>query len=126
MPSTFFGLNIGKSGLYTYQAALNTTTHNISNTETKGYSRQVLNQQAGVPIKVNNTYGMVGSGVDVISITQERNAYYDLKYWKNNTMYGEYAAKEHYMNEIENYFNEVNLKGFTTSFNTFHDILQEL
>ncbi|WP_281532661.1 flagellar hook-associated protein FlgK [Anaerocolumna aminovalerica] len=126
MPSTFFGLNIGKSGLYTYQAALNTTYHNISNIETKGYCRQIINQQAGVPLRVNNTYGMVGSGVDVISITQERNAYYDLKYWKNNTMYGEYAAKEHYMTEIENYFNEVALKGFTTSFNTFHDSLQEL
>ncbi|WP_313131367.1 flagellar hook-associated protein FlgK [Anaerocolumna sp.] len=126
MPSTFFGLNIGKSGLYTYQAALNTTYHNISNIETKGYSRQIMNQQAGVPLRVNNTYGMVGSGVDVIGIVQERNAYYDLKYWKNNTMYGEYAAKEHYMTEIENYFNEVSLKGFTTSFNTFHDNLQEL
>lgn len=126
MPSTFFGLNIGKSGLYTYQAALNTTSHNIANTETKGYSRQILNQRAGVPLRVNNTYGMVGSGVDVVSITQERNAYYDLKYWKNNTMYGEYSAKEHYMTEIENYFNEVGLKGFTTSFNSFHDILQEL
>ena len=75
MPSTFFGLNIGKSGLYTYQAALNTTYHNISNIETKGYCRQIINQQAGVPLRVNNTYGMVGSGVDVISITQERNAY---------------------------------------------------
>lgn len=126
MPSTFFGLNIGRSGLYTYQAALNTTSHNIANTETKGYSRQIVNQQAAFPLRVNNTYGMVGSGVDIISITQERNFYYDLKYWKNNAIYGEYSGKEYYMTEIESYFNEVSLKGFTTSFNSFHDILQEL
>ena len=31
MPSTFFGLTIGYSGLLNYQAALNTTGHNISN-----------------------------------------------------------------------------------------------
>ncbi|MFU0828744.1 MAG: Flagellar hook-associated protein 1 [Lachnoclostridium sp.] len=126
MPSTFFGLNIGATGLFTYQTALNTTSHNIVNTETKGYTRQVVNQKAGMPISVNNTYGMVGTGVDVTGITQVRNDYYDLKYRKSNTIYGAYAAKQYFMNEIENYFNEVSLDGFTTSFNKFFDSLQEL
>jgi flagellar hook-associated protein 1 len=126
MPSTFFGLNIGTTGLYTYQAALNTTAHNISNTETAGYTRQVLNQKAGVAIKVNSTYGMAGSGVDVSGVVQIRNQYYDMKLWKNTTTYGNYAAKEHYMTEIETYFNEINLEGFTTSFNSLHNSLQEL
>lgn len=126
MPSTFFGLSIGTTGLYTYQAALNTTAHNIANTETEGYSRQVISQRAGVAIRVNNTYGMAGSGVDVSGVTQIRNEYYDLKYWKNNTSYGEYSTKEHYMDEIETYFNEIELKGFTTSFDSFYESLQEL
>ncbi|MDF2587728.1 MAG: hypothetical protein K0S41_1569 [Anaerocolumna sp.] len=126
MPSTFFGLNIGTTGLYTYQAALNTTSHNIANTETVGYTRQILNQKAGVAIKVNSTYGMAGTGVDVSGVVQVRNQYYDMKLRDNTTTYGNYAAKEHYMTEIETYFNEVNLEGFTTSFNSLHDSLQEL
>jgi flagellar hook-associated protein 1 FlgK len=126
VPSTFFGLNIGTSGLYTYQGALNTTSHNITNTETEGYTRQVLNQEAGVPLRVNSTYGMAGTGVVVTGVTQVRNEYYDLKYWSNNTLQGEYAAKDHYMTQIENYFNEINLEGFTTSFNSLYDSLQEL
>lgn len=36
MPSTFLGLNTGLSGLNYFQSALNTTSHNISNADTKG------------------------------------------------------------------------------------------
>lgn len=126
MPSTFFGLNIGTSGLYTYQAALNTTSHNIANTDTKGYSRQILNQQAGVAIRMNSSYGMAGTGVVATGITQARDAYYDTKYRNNNTIYGSFNAKNYYMTEIENYFNEVTVEGYTTTSNKFFDSLQSL
>lgn len=126
MPSTFFGLNIGTSGLYTYQGALNTTAHNVSNVDTKGYTRQILSQKAGVAIKVNSRYGMAGTGVDVSGVTQVRNDYYDLKYRNNNTIYGAYSAKQYAMTEIENYFNEVSLKGFTTSFDNLYTSMQGL
>ena len=33
MPSTFFGLNIGASGLSAFQASVTTTANNVSNTE---------------------------------------------------------------------------------------------
>ncbi|MDF2802416.1 MAG: hypothetical protein K0S61_2319, partial [Anaerocolumna sp.] len=126
MPSTFFGLNIGTSGLYTYQAALNTTSHNIANIDTKGYSRQIVNQQAGVAIRMNSSYGMAGTGVIATSITQARDAYYDTKYRNNNSVYGAYSAKNYYMTEIENYFNEVTVEGYTTTSNKFFDSLQSL
>lgn len=126
MASTFFGLNIGQTGLYAYQSALDTTAHNISNAETEGYSRQVMEQKAGKALKVNSTYGMAGTGVSVSGVVQKREEYYDLKYWKNSTMYGEYSGKSYYMNEIESYFNEVSVDGFTTTFNSMFDSLQEL
>ncbi|MDF2541054.1 MAG: hypothetical protein K0S47_772 [Herbinix sp.] len=126
MASTFFGLNIGASGLNAYQAALDTTSHNITNAETEGYTRQVMGQKASNALKVNSSYGMAGTGVSVTGVKQMRDAYYDMKFWKNNTMLGEYSSKEHYMTEIENYFNEINLEGFTTSFNSMYDSLQEL
>lgn len=126
MSSTFFGLNIGKTGLYAYQAALNTSAHNIANTETNGYTRQVMTLTAGKPMSVNSSYGMAGTGVDVTGVIQMRNQYYDNKYWKNNTVYGEYETKSHYMTEIENYFNDVSVDGFTKTFNTMYTSLQEL
>lgn len=126
MASTFFGLNIGQTGLYAYQAALDTTAHNITNTETEGYTRQVISQKAGKALKMNSTYGMAGTGVSIGGVTQLREEYYDLKYWKNNTLFGEYSNKSHYMTEIENYFNDINENGFTTTFNSLYDSLQEL
>lgn len=126
MGSTFFGLNIGQSGLYAYQSALDTTAHNISNAETNGYTRQVMGQQAAKALQVNSSYGMAGTGVTVTGVTQIRENYYDMKFWKNNTMYGEYSSKSQYMTEIENYFNDISVDGFTTSFNSMYSSLQEL
>lgn len=126
MPSTFFGLNIGASGLYTYQAALNTTFHNISNIETKGYTRQVMGQKAGVPQRVNNTYGMAGTGVVVTGVQQIRDEYYDIKFWKNQTILGNYEKKDYYMKNIQSYFNEFNVRGYVESSNAMNNSLQGL
>lgn len=126
MGSTFFGLHIGQSGLYAYQSALDTTAHNISNSETEGYTRQVMSQKAGKALRMHSTYGMAGTGVSVTGVTQLRDEYYDVKFRKNNTILGEYDSKSHYMTEVENYFNEVSVEGFTTTFNAMYDSLQEL
>lgn len=126
MPSTFFGLNIGKSGLYTYQGALNTTAHNISNTDTEGFSRQKVVQQASNPLSVASSYGMQGSGVDIISIDRIRNEYYDVKYWENHSLCGEYDTKNYYMKAVENYISEVNAKGLNSIFDDFNNALESL
>jgi len=72
MPSQFFGLTIASSGLSAYQAALNTTANNISNEQTKGYSRQAANLSASDALRVNAKYGSMGSGITVNSIKQIR------------------------------------------------------
>ncbi|MBE5967369.1 MAG: flagellar hook-associated protein FlgK [Lachnospiraceae bacterium] len=126
MGSTFFGLNIGRTGLYAFQAALDTTAHNIANAEADGYSRQILGMRADRALRVNSTYGMAGTGVSVTGVTQMRDEYYDIKFRNNNTIFGEYSNKMHYMTEIENYFNEISVEGFTTSYNSMNDNLHEL
>lgn len=126
MASTFWGLGIGTSGLFANQAKLNTTGHNIANSETKGYSLQIANQVAGTPISTHNTAGMAGTGVIITSVTQIRNEYFDSKYRENNALLGEYSTKSQYMDQIQNYFNELEDNGYTTNFNSFFDALQEL
>ena len=66
MPNTFFGLTIGKSGLYTASNAMNTTAHNIANTETKGYCRQISIQRANKALHIGNATGMIGTVISVI------------------------------------------------------------
>ena len=100
MPSQFFGLNIAYKGLLASNASLNTTYNNISNEQTEGYSRQQAVQQASPAIRVFQTYGCAGSGVDTVSIERVRNEFYDRKYWNANTSYGEYNMKQYYMAQM--------------------------
>ena len=127
MPSTFLGLNTGTSGLNYFQAALNTTAHNISNASTKGYSRQQVLSEASGAIRLNNSAGMQGTGVSVLGIEQIRNSYYDTKYWNNATARSEYQAKYDGLYEIENYFNEMKSPtGYTAVLDTFAQTVEEL
>ncbi len=64
----FDGLHIGYSGLSTSQSGINTTSHNISNANTEGYSRQRISQKVNVPL--HSIPGDSGSGVRVGSINR--------------------------------------------------------
>ena len=80
MPSTFFGLTVAGSALSAFQASVNTTANNISNVNTKGYSRQQAILEAADALRTNMRYGTVGTGVNVVAIKQVRDEYYDVKY----------------------------------------------
>lgn len=116
MASTFFGLNIAGSGLRAANASLNTAANNISNADTKGYSRQRVIQEAADPLRAFATYGCAGAGVKTLAIERIRDEFYDVKYRENETSYGEYSAKNYYMQMIQNYFDDDGKTGFTTIF----------
>lgn len=116
MASTFFGLNIAGSGLRAANASLNTAANNISNADTKGYSRQKVIQEAADPLRAFAAYGCAGAGVKTLAIERIRNEFYDVKYRENETSYGEYSAKNYYMQMIQNYFDDDSKTGFTSIF----------
>ena len=118
MASQFFGLNIAYTGLLASNAALNTTSNNIANVQTEGYSRQQVVQQAADAIRVFETYGCAGAGVDTLAIERVRDDFYDTKYWNNNALVGEYSSKEYYMTQIETYFTD---DGVASGFKTIFD-----
>ena len=120
MPSQFFGLNTAYTGLLASNAALNTTSNNIANVHTEGYSRQRVVQQASNAIRVFQTYGCAGAGVETLAIERVRDEFYDTKYWDNNAKVGEYSMKEYYMKQIETYFDDDGKNaGFKTVFDQF-------
>ena len=118
MASQFFGLNIAYTGLLASNAALNTTSNNIANVQTEGYSRQQVVQQAADAIRVFETYGCAGAGVDTLAIERVRDDFYDTKYWNNNALVGEYSSKQYYMTQIETYFTD---DGVASGFKTIFD-----
>ena len=63
MPSI---LNIGLSGLLTFQRALAVTSHNVSNANTEGYTRQRPDLQALAGQQFGNGY--FGRGVEITDV----------------------------------------------------------
>lgn len=120
MPSQFFGLNIAYTGLLASNAAMNTTSNNIANVQTEGYSRQQVTQQAANALRVFQTYGCAGAGVETLAIERVRDEFYDGRYWDNNALLGEYDMKQYYMQQLETYFDD---DGKSTGFKTNFDQL---
>lgn len=120
MPSQFFGLSISYSGLLASNAALNTTANNIANVQTEGYSRQQVSQQAAGALRVFQTYGCAGAGVETLAIERVRDEFYDGRYWDNQSKVGEYNQKQYYMTQIETYFDD---NGKNSGFKTIFDQL---
>lgn len=126
MSSTFFGLNIAGSGLRAANAALNTTANNVANSETKGYSRQQVTQQAAGALRTFTTYGSAGAGVETLAIERVRDVFYDQKFRSNATKLGEYERKQYYNGILETYFNDDGKTGFTSIFNKLDSSLDEV
>src|SRR3712207_3998928 len=84
--STFFGLQTALRGVLAHQQAINTTSHNVANANTDGYSRQEAVLGATDPMTI--TAGLmakggtaqIGTGVSVDSYRRIRDAFLDLQY----------------------------------------------
>lgn len=127
MPSQFSGLTIGASALFAYQASINTTANNIANVKTEGYSRQETVLAATDPLRVYAKYGSTGTGVEATAIKQQRDIYYDSKYWENQSSLGYFEQKLYYLSQVENVFADDGVQeGFSTIFSKMFNGLDTL
>ncbi|MBP2645900.1 MAG: flagellar hook-associated protein FlgK [Firmicutes bacterium] len=108
MRSTFSGLNTATRGLYAQQVALDTTGHNISNSNTEGYSRQRVNTSTTRPETIYGGVGQmqVGTGVSVDTITRTRNSFLDQQMWKESASLGYGSTSDTTWGKVEGVFRE--------------------
>lgn len=121
----FFEFNIAVSGLFAAQRGLHVTSNNIANATTQGYSRQVLGQEASIPLKGMGV-GMLGTGVNTTNVMRVRNSYLDTKLWTQNDKLGEYRIKVEQNSIIESVYGEPSDSGFTKVFNDFFNGIDNL
>ncbi|MBR1442569.1 MAG: flagellar hook-associated protein FlgK [Firmicutes bacterium] len=98
MASTMSSLFISITGLQAAQSGLANVSHNISNTETEGYTRQQVIQSFSKQTNEGNQgcgpgLLQIGLGVDVNTIRQIRNRYYDVSYRNQNSVTNYYSTK---------------------------------
>ncbi|NEW08854.1 flagellar hook-associated protein FlgK [Paenibacillus sp. SYP-B3998] len=131
MRSTFSGIEISKRSLFTQQAALTTTGHNIANANTKGYSRQVVNMVASIPIEYpglsrSNVPGQMGQGVEFESITRVRESFLDNQFHNENKNLGDWTVRKDTLEKLEAIINEPSDTGIRQTIEGFWNAWQEL
>jgi len=122
--STFHSIETVKRSLFTQQAALQTTGHNIANANTAGYSRQTVNMQATRPIEaIGMTHsaipGQLGTGVEFTSITRIREQYLDNQYRNQSQDQGKWSIQADTLDKLEAIFNEPSDTGIRTLFDNY-------
>ena len=112
---TFFGVEIGKTGLTTAQFGLDVTGHNISNLDTAGFTRQRIVSTAHDPFSTIGKFapvgqGLVGGGVRVQILDQIRSAYLDRRFRDESTTHAYWDTRAQSLTYIQSFFDNVNEK----------------
>ncbi len=123
------GLYIGTSGLNVSQAALNVTSHNLANVDTKGFVRQQAVLTDFNYIKLGESYSssmLKGLGADFASVKQVRDVFLDQSYRQEVGREAFYDAQYMAVEEIEGLFGELEGESFQNTMNELWISLQEL
>lgn len=120
-----------KSGMNVSQASIQTTSHNINNMNTPGYTRQRVEQSAKSAYSnpgFNSSLGagQLGTGVEATNIMRIRNTFYDYQYRSESHNYGEVSTKYQYYTNMETIFNEPSDTSISASIANFFSSWQEL
>lgn len=117
-------LNIGKSGLFASKRSMATTSHNIANANTEGFSRQEVRTKTGVSID-EGSY-VLGTGVDIQSVKRGHDELVEKKL--NNSITSNKFDEERtaQLGHIEELFNEINSDGMNKILNRFFNSFREL
>jgi flagellar hook-associated protein 1 len=102
--STFTGLQTSLRGLLAHQQAIDTTSHNVANANTDGYSRQeaVLDPSAAYEVIVGTgNIAHLGTGVDVQGYRRIRDAFLDLQYRAQNMQVGDQSTRSTQLDQVE-------------------------
>lgn len=115
MRPTFMGLETAKRGIMVNQKALDIIGNNISNLETKGYTRQRLDtvsvQVYGTDRFRYSSVPLAGQGVDARGVSQIRNPYLDKQFREQYADVGYYDQKAAIMEQVEGILSDPEIEG---------------
>lgn len=91
-------INNALSGAIAAQAALNATSQNVANLQTKGYTRQGVLLAAMAP---GIGTKQAGNGVEVSSLLRFADSYKTQQMWRANSELGRYSQQQPYLSQLE-------------------------
>lgn len=127
--SLFTSLQNGVTGLNAASAGLNTTSHNLANTKTQGYTRQQTIQKDLYyqTFKVTNNGTMkIGYGTYVADVRQIRDMFLDKEYRLQVSRQSFYEKQVECEQEVEDIFGETEGVEFRNSMQSIWEAVQNL
>jgi flagellar hook-associated protein 1 FlgK len=131
MAGLFDTFTVAKRGLAVQQSNINTSSHNIANAQTEGYSRQRSVAHTTRPFGGMSRFdsciaGQVGTGVEVTGIMRIRDSFLDYQVRTQNTSYGSSNVRNEYLTQVEDILNETSDNGVQTYLSKFYNAFQTL
>nr|WP_300092985.1 flagellar hook-associated protein FlgK [Sedimentibacter sp.] len=125
--STFLGYKTATSALTVSQNQMDVVGQNISNVNTKGYTRQRVDINS-VSFRTSNLkYGLtgvvIGQGVETSGISQYRDSFLDLRYRTESAKAGSQEVQLSALSDLEAVFDEITTDGLDAQFS---DLLEQL
>ncbi|WKZ31825.1 MAG: flagellar hook-associated protein FlgK [Thermodesulfobacteriota bacterium] len=116
--------NIAKSALMTSQKALNVTSHNISNANTDGYTRQRAVLSANNPV----TFGglQYGTGVSVTAIERVYDSFRTVQLRSAVSLFSSYETAGSHLYALESILNDFDGSGLSSRLDALFNAFQEL
>ncbi len=127
--SSLGGLYVGVTGLNVSQAALNVTSHNLANVDTKGFVRQQVVLTDFNYINWGESHISLmqqGLGADFATVKQVRDSFLDQSYRQEIGREAFYDAQYSAISEVEGLFGELEGATFQDTLSQFWTSLQEL
>lgn len=125
--STFLGYKTATSALTVSQNQMDIVGQNISNVNTKGYTRQRVDINS-VSFRTSNLkYGLtgvvIGQGVETSGVSQYRDSFLDLRYRNESSKAGSQEVQLSALSDLESVFDEITTDGLDAQFS---DLLEQL
>lgn len=128
--ATFGEFTVARLGMIASQMALNVTGQNISNINTPGYTRQMLDQYSfitnGGGLYHSSSSANVGSGVMLAGVSQLRDPYLDIRFRKEMSSVGSTDATLNVLDQLQSVINNVDKEGIVTQLQDLFGRISEL
>ena len=124
MPSLTSVMNSSLSAMFSAQAGLATTSHNIANAGTPGYTRQNLLLAARRPLHL--PFGSIGQGVDVVTIQRTQDKFLLNALRSQQSRLASYTAIDSTLYEIEHILGSLDNDHLGSALNEFFGAWSDL
>ncbi len=117
--------DIAKTGVLTYQKALQVVSHNIANAATEGYTRQDV-IFTNIASGLSSTAGMAGRGVRIEDIRRLYDSFLEQQIKTESSNLAYWDVTYNGLLKLENIFNEASEVSLSNTINEFFNAWQEL